>query len=647
MKKHKKRPRSLNTITRMLSIAMLLVWGISMALTTYVSAKYTHDYLYSESKHIADDPAVFRELNSLYGGASSGQQYTTQGLLDYRMLDVIRGTTPNSLPTLYIGYDILSSWKIPTQYARETVVLFYDKDGNILHKNGNYLYFSYYSEEAWTSGQQESPHYGWIDMGKGCEDDPYSRFRSMYAGTESLRGIDSLRITCTVEGSQIKPVTMHYRSSGYEDWQLQFDNSAELDGTEELVTIYTDPPRITIYEGSSIEYFGTTYESLLALAETIGPNRSSSIDYYPVENSLNRILSVHSYDYYNWTDYDPQTDPLPEMDFTMVIATVSYPLKTAVIQLILVYLFTFVLAAVGVLLLRRSIKKRLIRPLQEVNAAMAGDWWHLEESPGLWQEAQALQENYKREADQRLRSRNEIARLNTALDYARKAEQSRRQMTSHIAHELKTPLAVIHSYSEGLKAHIAEEKRDQYLDVILTETQRMDGMVLQMLDLSRLEAGKVKLARDTFSLSQLSQSILEKFTPMAQEKNLQISFSPEAQCTVAADEARIGQVITNLISNAIRYTPEGGTVRIRTFSEKSKACFRIENTGKSFTNLELVKVWEPFYQTDKSRHDKGTGLGLAITKNIIDLHSGECYVKNTPIGVEFGFMLSQCDQIPE
>ena len=94
--------------------------------------------------------------------------------------------------------------------------------------------------------------------------------------------------------------------------------------------------------------------------------------------------------------------------------------------------------------------------------------------------------------------KSEITRLNTALDYAKTAEENRRQMTSNIAHELKTPLAVIHSYAEGLRERVAEEKRDRYLEVILSETERTDGMVLELLDLSRLEAGKVKLARETF-----------------------------------------------------------------------------------------------------------------------------------------------------
>lgn len=151
--------------------------------------------------------------------------------------------------------------------------------------------------------------------------------------------------------------------------------------------------------------------------------------------------------------------------------------------------------------------------------------------------------------------RNEITRLNTALEYAKAAEENRRQMTSNIAHELKTPLAVIHSYAEGLKEHIAEDKRDKYVDVILAEAERTDGMVLEMLDLSRLEAGKVKLSRDEFSLADLTKAIFEKLQMAAEAKELQISYEFPEQSTIVADENRIAQVVENFATNAVKYTP--------------------------------------------------------------------------------------------
>jgi signal transduction histidine kinase len=235
--------------------------------------------------------------------------------------------------------------------------------------------------------------------------------------------------------------------------------------------------------------------------------------------------------------------------------------------------------------------------------------------------------------------RNEITRLNTALEYAKAAEENRRQMTSNIAHELKTPLAVIHSYAEGLKEHIAEDKRDKYVDVILAEAERTDGMVLEMLDLSRLEAGKVKLSRDEFSLADLTKAIFEKLQMAAEAKELQISYEFPEQSTIVADENRIAQVVENFATNAVKYTPAGGSVTVRIQNNRGKTTFSIENDSKPLSAEALAKVWDTFYRVDESRSGGGTGLGLAIAKNIVELHGGKCSVRNTKTGVEFQFTI--------
>ena len=144
---------------------------------------------------------------------------------------------------------------------------------------------------------------------------------------------------------------------------------------------------------------------------------------------------------------------------------------------------------------------------------MAANWSRLptlEISPPKWRELWLLSQQYADMQDRLRIAKNEVTRLNTALNYARTAEENRRQMLSHLTHQLKTPLAVIHGYAEGLREHIAEEKRDHYVEMILSETERSDKMVLEMLDLSRLEAGKVKLSRDQVSLLTLAQYMVEK-----------------------------------------------------------------------------------------------------------------------------------------
>ena len=260
-------------------------------------------------------------------------------------------------------------------------------------------------------------------------------------------------------------------------------------------------------------------------------------------------------------------------------------------------------------------------------------------SSQAWQECQLLQDGFKKNIDTIRMQKNEITRLNTALEYARKAEENRRQMTSNIAHELKTPLAVIHSYAEGLKEHAAEGKRDKYIDVILAEAERTDGMVLEMLDLSRLEAGKVKLTRDDFSMIALTQSIFEKLEMAMQVKNLQLEFSFPDDFIVTADESRIAQVIENFATNAIKYTSAGGHVKVEIRTGREKTTFAIENESAPLPDEVLNKVWDTFYRAGESRSGGGTGLGLAIAKSIIELHGGKCSVQNTETGVEFSFTI--------
>lgn len=218
---------------------------------------------------------------------------------------------------------------------------------------------------------------------------------------------------------------------------------------------------------------------------------------------------------------------------------------------------------------------------------------------------------------------------------------------SDITHELKTPLAVIHSYAECLQENVVPEKREQYLSVILEETRHMDAMVLQMLDLSRLEAGKVRLASDTVSLEQLTRQIFDRFAIMIEEKQLRVHWVVPTEILITADEGRITQAVTNLVSNAVKYTPIGGEITVKIFVKDRAVHFYISNTANPLSDEALEKVWDSFYRADPSRTEPGTGLGLALVKSIIQLHGGQCFVRNTSVryenstetGVEFGFTI--------
>lgn len=232
---------------------------------------------------------------------------------------------------------------------------------------------------------------------------------------------------------------------------------------------------------------------------------------------------------------------------------------------------------------------------------------------------------------------DEITRQTQALEYAQNAEKSRREMTSAIAHELKTPIAILSSYAEALQENIDAEKQEHYLSVIRDETGKMDRMVLELLDLSRLEAGKYKLQREQFDLEELSQKIIEPLMPQIEKKNIVLTWQV-GQSMVNADRCRLGQVIENFMTNAIRHTPEGGKIVLRIGMDRET--FSVENQGKHIPSEQLSKVWETFWQGDASRNERGSGLGLAICRTIVSLHGGSCKVENTNAGVKFSISLS-------
>ena len=687
-KARKKPPRSaMSAVTWGLSLGMLAVWGLSMACLTLVFAQQLYNGLYQEAADFADyvDSIGLRDFYDA-DYPRYGSQYERPDLVDYAMLGAIRNTQRYVLSLsnppegkLWLTRDV----SVPM----ETAVLFYDGDGKLLHKNSDFLYFYYATQEEWDAGREEQAgHCGWIDLGEGGDDDPWLPFRSRSSGHISLYDYRALRITGTMKGTEIEPVSVEYLSddalsraleergpteqgidedgaeyvsydyllsdldrAGLLEWETLFDHPG---GAEEgLVTVYAYYLSLNLYDKQPLAYYGAgaweDWESLAALAESMdfpawegmdGGFRGMS------EYGLGRIIHFDGRTYRNWVGYDFGADEAyPPVEAYMIVAVACAPLQSAVVALRSVYALTALVAAAVVLLLRRRLRDRLIGPLADINAGMAENWRFVytpDNKPRQWRETEELYSHYQDEIDHRRFDKNEISRLNTALDYAKKAEQNRRQMTSAIAHELKTPLAVVHSYAEGLKEHIAEEKRETYLDTILAETERMDGMVLEMLDLSRLEAGKVKLSRDEFSLSALAKSTFDKLAPPAEEKRLEVVFELDGNCRIAADEARIGQVIENFASNALRYAPEGGKVLVKTRSGGGETRFSVENTTeRPFTAEELSKVWDTFYRTDKARGGKGTGLGLAIAKNIIGLHGGTCTVRNTDTGVEFGFVI--------
>ena len=245
-----------------------------------------------------------------------------------------------------------------------------------------------------------------------------------------------------------------------------------------------------------------------------------------------------------------------------------------------------------------------------------------------------------------LRSSN--IELERDIEEKSKIDEMRKTFISDVSHELKTPIALIQGYSEGLLENVNtdEESRKFYAEVILDETNKMDKLVKQLLELMKLEYGKREFNNKEFNIVELEKEVIRKTNVMIEEKQTEIIFDANQEIQVFADDFYIEQVLTNYLTNAIKNVEEMyGEKYIKISneikSEENKVCIKVFNTGKNISEENLNRIWNRFYKADESRHreDGGTGIGLAFVKAIMSNYDNKYGVRNLENGVEFYFEL--------
>ncbi len=216
-------------------------------------------------------------------------------------------------------------------------------------------------------------------------------------------------------------------------------------------------------------------------------------------------------------------------------------------------------------------------------------------------------------------------------------ENTRQDLINAVAHELKTPLGVIRNYSESLKEKINEDKREHYMDVIQAETERMVEMVSDMFTLSQLESG-IKLTLQNHSLNHITEQVLERYRESIANKGIIVTIISPNDCVINCDAKLIEQVLSNFLCNAIQHTPENENINITINNIDEQTVFSIENSGQHIPADKISHIWDAFFKVDTARSNpNGTGLGLSIAKSILTAHNFEYGVKNTDSGVEFWF----------
>jgi len=225
-------------------------------------------------------------------------------------------------------------------------------------------------------------------------------------------------------------------------------------------------------------------------------------------------------------------------------------------------------------------------------------------------------------------------------------DRLRSDFIANVSHELRTPIAMLQGYSEAILDDVVatEEERDEMMKIIYEESQRMGRLVTDLLDIARMESGRMRLYKENVAVTPVIERITQKFAQVAKESmiDLTITATISPLLTADMDEDRIEQVLTNLIDNAIRHTPNKGKVSVLVEQHNGFVKISVEDTGSGILKEDLPYVFERFYKADKSRTrgNSGTGLGLAIAKNMVEAHDGEITVKSeVNIGTIFTFML--------
>jgi signal transduction histidine kinase len=233
--------------------------------------------------------------------------------------------------------------------------------------------------------------------------------------------------------------------------------------------------------------------------------------------------------------------------------------------------------------------------------------------------------------------------FNAMADSLEQLELMRRSFVANVSHELRSPLTSIMGYIQGvLDKTIQWEEQDKYLEVALSEAQRLNKLINELLDLSQIESGQFPLKISVFDINEQLRRVLISHEERINKKNIEVEVDfQDEHCWVEGDPDRIQQVILNLVDNAIKYNFPNGKLMLKTWKHREKVYVKIQDKGPGIPKEDIVHIWERFYQTDKSRSTKGrgTGLGLSIVKKIIEEHGQNVWV-NSRVGVGTAFIFS-------
>lgn len=231
--------------------------------------------------------------------------------------------------------------------------------------------------------------------------------------------------------------------------------------------------------------------------------------------------------------------------------------------------------------------------------------------------------------------------LQRDIELKTRNDQMRSEFLSNVSHELKTPIALIQGYAEGLKEGITDdpENMEFYCEVIMDESSKMNEMVKKLLNLNQIEYGEDQLNVERFDMTELISSILKSNSIRLNQNGIRLVYQERSECFVWFDQLQLEEVVTNYISNAINHCAGEKVITVRIEPKDKKVRVSVHNTGKSIPEEDIERIWEKFYKVDKARTREygGNGIGLSIVKAVLDNFQAQYGVENKQNGVEFWF----------
>ena len=310
-----------------------------------------------------------------------------------------------------------------------------------------------------------------------------------------------------------------------------------------------------------------------------------------------------------------------EYDTAAAMVLDHYVLRGATANVLLLFLFAGLAGVVLFAVLTRRFRS-ITRSVEEIARGNLGARIEVESDD----EVGSLARSINKMADE----------LQSNLEALQRRDDLRREFIANITHDLKSPLTSIQGYVETsiLKnGSLSDDERLDYLTVIHEETVGLNGLVNQLLELARLDAAEVRPVREPFVASELVQDVMVKFEPIARNLGIKLETSLDHDAPMARGDLRmIERVLTNLIDNALRYTPEGGTVTVDTALQHGAIRLAVADTGPGIPRDEIGRVTERFYKgrNGPGRTSGGTGLGLSIVARILEIHDSELSVESEP-----------------